>query len=134
LLLDHPICIGYGLLNEIDLFRILSWQDLHHFQKTSEALMKQAIKDFLCDEHVRTLIGDPHELVLFFQTACMAAGIDPYIDDTDELVATLDEQLKTRFSPDLEIEAIDADTGYPATKRSEVVSLLISPVKPITIH
>lgn len=96
--------------------------------------MKQALKGFSCSDEVHLLIGDPHEMVLFLQTACMTAGIDPYIEDMHELVSTLDEQVKVRFSPELRIFAVDLDTMTPATKRSEEILLVVKTIEDITVH
>lgn len=96
--------------------------------------MKQALKGFICSDEVPLLIGDTHEMVLFLQTACTLAGIDPYIEDTPELVSTLDEQVKVRFSKELMVAPVDADTGMPATKKSEEIFLAISPIEDITVH
>jgi hypothetical protein len=96
--------------------------------------MKQALKGFLCTDEAKMFIGDPHEMVLFLQTICMAAGIDPYIEDTNSLVESLDEQLKARFSENLQILPVDADTSMPATKRSEEIFLAISTTEDITVH
>ncbi len=96
--------------------------------------MKQALKGFLCTEEAKIFIGDSREMVMFLQTTCMIAGIDPYVDNTDELIATLDEQVKARFSENLEIRPIDADTMFPATKKSEEIFLAISTIEDITVH
>jgi hypothetical protein len=96
--------------------------------------MKQALKGFICADEVAFVIGDPHEMVLFLQTAVTMAGIDPYIDDVDELVSTLDEQVKVRFSPELRIAPVDGDTMMAATKKSEEIYLAIIPIKDITVH
>jgi hypothetical protein len=96
--------------------------------------MKQALKGFFCSDDVPLIIGDPHEMVMFLQTACMAAGIDPDIEDTDELVSTLDEQVKLRFSTELQLSPVDADTMMPATKKSEEIYLAITPINDITVH
>jgi hypothetical protein len=96
--------------------------------------MKQALKGFFCSDDVPMIIGDTHEMVLFLQTICISAGIDPYIEDTDELVSTLDEQVKVRFSPELQIFPVDADTSMPATKKSEEIYLAITPINDITVH
>jgi hypothetical protein len=96
--------------------------------------MKQALKGFLCTDEAKMFLVDAHELVLFLQTVCATAGIDPYIDNTDELVATLDEQIKARFSENLQILPVDTDTSMPATKRSEEIFLAISTTEDITVH
>jgi hypothetical protein len=96
--------------------------------------MKQALKGFLCAEEVKLFLGDTTEIALFLQTSCGIAGINPYIDNLGELVSTLDEQVKVRFSSELQICAIDADTMCPATKHSEEVFLSISAIKDITVH
>lgn len=96
--------------------------------------MKQALKGFICSDEVPLLIGDTHEMVLFIQTVCMAAGIDPYIENTESLVSTLDEQVKVRFSRELLVSPIDADTMMPATKKSEEIFLAITPIEDIIVH
>jgi tetrahydromethanopterin S-methyltransferase subunit B len=96
--------------------------------------MKQALKGFICANDVQMLIGDTHEMVLFLQTAVMAAGVDPYVEDMKELVSTLDEQVKVRFSKELMLAPVDADTGMPATPKSEEIFLAISPIEDITVH
>lgn len=96
--------------------------------------MKQTLKGFFCSDDVHLLIGDTHEMEVFLQTACLAAGINPYIENTDELVSILDEQVKVRFSTELQLFSLDADTMMPATKRSEDIILAIKPIEDITIH
>jgi hypothetical protein len=96
--------------------------------------MKQALKGFIYADEVALVIGDPHEMVLFLQTVVTSAGIDPYIEDTEELVSTLDEQLKVRFSSQLRIAPVDADTMMPANKKSEEIYLVIIPIEDITVH
>lgn len=96
--------------------------------------MKQALKGFLCTEDVKLILGDTHEVVLFFQTAVQVAGIDPYIDDSEMLISTLDEQVKALFSPELQITAVDSDTMTPASRRSEEIFLAISTIEDITVH
>jgi hypothetical protein len=96
--------------------------------------MKQALKGFLCTDEARMFVGDTHEMVLFLQTVCMIAGIDPYIDDTDALISSLDEQIKARFSENLQILPVDADTSMPATKHSEEIFLAISTTEDLTVH
>jgi hypothetical protein len=96
--------------------------------------MKTSVSGFLCADDVRLIIGDPHEMVLFLQTACAAAGVDPYTDDLFGLIEALDEQVKARFSDKLQVTAIDADTMTPATKRSEEVGIAISSIEDITVH
>jgi hypothetical protein len=96
--------------------------------------MKRTIKGFLCSDEVKLLIGDTHEMVLFLQTACASAGIDPDVEDLDELVSTLDEQVKVRFSKELWVSAVDLDTMTPANKKSEDIILAITPIEDITVH
>lgn len=96
--------------------------------------MKQSLKGFLCPDETKLIIGDPHEMILFLQTTCMCAGIDPYIEDTQELLSVLDEQVKVRFSPELEALAVDGDTLTPASRKSEEIFISISPIKDITVH
>lgn len=96
--------------------------------------MKQALKGFHCEPETALLLGDTHELELFLQTVCYIAGIDPYIDDTPELLATLDEQVKTLFSPELVVTALDADNLTPASRKSEEIYILISPINHISVH
>lgn len=96
--------------------------------------MKQSLKGFICADEVALVIGDTDEIELFLQSACMAAGINPYIEDTDELVSTLDEQVKVLFSRELQVTPIDADTMTPATKKSEEIFLAISSIEDITVH
>ncbi len=96
--------------------------------------MKQALKGFLCTDEAKIFTGDTRELVMFLQTTCMIAGIDPYVDNLDELVSTLDQQIKVRFSENIEIRPVDADTLSPATKKSEEIFLAISTIEDITVH
>jgi len=96
--------------------------------------MKQAIKGFLCSSEVKLLIGDTHEMVLFLQTSCASAGVDPYVEDLNDLVSILDEQVKVRFSPELKLSPIDLDTMMPATKKSEDIILAITPIEDVTVH
>jgi hypothetical protein len=72
--------------------------------------------------------------VLFLQTSCQVAGIDPDIEDTAELISTLDEQVKVLFSKELMLSPVDADTMMPATKRSEEIFIAITPINDITVH
>lgn len=96
--------------------------------------MKQALKGFFCSDDVQLLIGDPHEMVLFLQTICISAGIDPDIENTDELISTLDEQVKHRFSAELQVSPVDAYTFMPANRKSEEIYIAITPIKDITVH
>jgi hypothetical protein len=96
--------------------------------------MKQALKGFICSDEVHLLIGDPHEMVLFLQTVVLAANIDSGIEDLEALISTLDEQVKVRFSPELQISPVDADTMMPVTPKSEEIFLAISPIEDITVH
>lgn len=96
--------------------------------------MKQALKGFICSDETPLFVGDTHEMVLFLQTVCLTAGIDPFIDDTDALISTLDEQVKVRFSNQLVVLPVDADTMMPATKKSEEIFLAITPIEDVTVH
>jgi hypothetical protein len=96
--------------------------------------MKQALKGFICADEVSLFVGDPHEMVLFLQTSCSMAGADNGIEDTEYLVSIMDEQVKVRFSPQLMISPVDADTMMPATKKSEEIFLAITPIEYITVH
>jgi hypothetical protein len=96
--------------------------------------MKQTLKGFICADEVPLFVGDPHEMVLFLQTSCQVAGIDPDIEDTAELISTLDEQVKVLFSKELMLSPVDADTMMPATKRSEEIFIAITPINDITVH
>lgn len=96
--------------------------------------MKQSFRGFQCHPDTSLIIGDPLEMVLFLQTVCMYAGINSYIEDTQELLSTLDEQIKSRFSPELKVTAYDADTMTEATIKSEEIYIRISPISEIMVH
>lgn len=96
--------------------------------------MKQSLRGFQCHPDTLLILEDSKEIVLFLQTACHYAGIDPYIDDVKELISTLDEQIKERFSPELKLTAFDADTLTEATVKSEEIFIRISLINEIMVH
>lgn len=91
----------------------------------------QQIKGFINSRFNRFFVENDHEVMLFVQACAHYADAEEGIEDCDEFVSVLNEQIQTRFSPELHVIPIDAVTGKPADEFSPLIHLSVEPKQKI---
>lgn len=96
--------------------------------------MKAILSGFVCGDEVGLILGDIHELMMFVRTHIELQNTDPYIENLEEFIGELDKEVKSRFSTEIRVIAIDTDTIMHFTKRSEEIIIGIEAIDDIVVH
>jgi hypothetical protein len=91
----------------------------------------QQITGFINSRFNRFFVENDHELVVFVQACAHYADAEDGIENCDEFISVLNEQIGARFSRELHVVPIDAQTGKPADEFSPLIHLSIEPKQKI---